>query len=450
MYTVTIDDLVFFRNQTNDIIRESLSAYARPDNFHDWVELHSSYSHLSNLFNLLDQINADNNELVNNTYRLTYPDQGWLDMAHNYTARLYVAWEPKKCPLKNIKRMPLVEKTLLQQTRKKSLKVEVFTAESDNTLYCITNGMLEQEQLIFLKLMQYNLFKENFKNFKEETIDFLKGILNRSLPETNSALAKLIEPKTIKKAILQKTTLTRILNSKNKRTLQRLEQEIAELDHVLLDYYNAYMSRKKRLSEKKEAYQLLSTNKGQEIDPTDLINYLINHPYIEKLKINENSLILQYIAPILFYSTAKAQNVKFGRSTKENQIIDIFLSDKYTLWTVSEVKINLQDFSIHSSESFERHPNYIKHPHIMEYGCFGTHLDDAIEYQKNNNYIGLIDQITGAVNELNFSDVTVISNLLRVLRHAPEETWEKKETGEMMTTNQVLEELENGKTTDES
>lgn len=453
MYTKTVKESGFLR-ETRNITDQLCVPYFATRPLYDYHDALPSAKTICELMMYLDNVNSDENNLLANYVKLSNAQTEWNDLEEttvNYDTRLYIAKVNEDSilePPKGRKDMPLIAEVIKKQNPRRGVQAEVFTYK--NTLYCLTNKTLNNISYVFLKLIQYNLFKDKFHNFEKATIKILDGIVNENLRKTNEGLAVILNPATIKRRSINITQIKNVINQQARKKQRDLESRISNLNDDLERYYRAYMQTQNDITELQIEYNAWMQNPKAEKDPTDLTEYLINHPFIKQIHPMSGQAVIKlyFEAPILYYSDTKIEDQKFGRIESHSKILDIFLTHEYELWVTVAVAVNLLEFNCHSIEQ-NNISNYLAHPHIARYGCFGTHLDDGRAYQRNENYIGYIDQITGAVNEINFGDGIVISTMLTNLANSNKRTWKSKKTGELMTTAQVLEEIENGKTQNE-
>ena len=99
--------------------------------------------------------------------------------------------------------MPVIAEQLEQLSKKKN--IQVFTC--NNILFCASDIPLNIKSYVFLKILQYNLFKDNFKNFSQDTFDLLQGIFEDDLDKINRAIVSIKDLKKLKKKALKKENL---------------------------------------------------------------------------------------------------------------------------------------------------------------------------------------------------------------------------------------------------
>ena len=117
------------------------------------------------------------------------------------------------------------------------------------------------------------------------------------------------------------------------------------------------------------------------------------------------------------------------------------INGKYTLYTECVIDI-YEDMSIQAQRSAATYHQFIGQPHLDNYACYGDHIDYINQFADNFNIIGLIDQITEMAMNMNFRDGVVTDQLMGVLStHQDMKTWINNETGEYISTREIMEEL---------
>lgn len=232
-----------------------------------------------------------------------------------------------------------------------------------------------------------------------------------------------------------------------KGNIENINYRLNELQN---DYSN-YLSNKRNLLE--ELDRLKNT---PDMETDDITNYIMKTKYIKKVSKSSNGrgLVLYYEAPMLYYDDDVIQHIRHSYDEEVQFIFDAFLERRYQLYTRCEIIFYPEDFRVNNMTIGSRNENnqYIGHPHIDRFGCFGNHGEAIQDWAETGDYIGAITQVTAAVLNLNFTDGTVVGELIDTLIDRADETptWYDTETGALLTTNELRynleEEDENGET----
>ncbi len=224
-----------------------------------------------------------------------------------------------------------------------------------------------------------------------------------------------------------------------KGNIENINYRLNELQN---DYSN-YMTNKRKLLE-----ELDRIKASPDIETDDIVNYILKTKYIKKVTKSSNGrgLALYYEAPMLYYDDDVIQHIRHSYDEDVQFIFDAFLERRYQLYTRCEVLFYPEDFRVNNMSIGHRNENnyYIGHPHIDRFGCFGNHGEAIQDWAETGDYIGAITQVTAAVLNLNFTDGTVIGDLIDTLIDRADDipTWYDTETGAVLTTNELRLELE--------
>lgn len=336
---------------------------------------------------------------------------------------------------------------VLKQTPKHFLKI--FTNPEKNKLFVFTNQNLELETIYKLNVLKWTVIKDAADDFYEETLDFYNGFVNKDLDLINDAFNKLMslekieenKNKKLKKCFSfeHETLITNYeSNIRNKYSdIQNLENRIAQLGSDI-----------RNINERIRSLNNVDLDKEFDI----LTKYLKKHPYIYKVVPMEGSsrIILYFYSPIIYFEKDMIEKLLNNNDyivDDYKTVYNIFLSDKYTLYTHCNIVFNTATFETEMTSEVGNE-KYIAHPHIMRYNCFGNHRQAINESAETRDYLGAIEQISQAIMNLNFYDSVVEGELMRTLvnysRDIP--TWKNNETGEILSTDEAIKEVLNGKT----
>ena len=237
----------------------------------------------------------------------------------------------------------------------------------------------------------------------------------------------------------------RVDNIKN--NIENINYRLNELQN---DYSN-YMSNKRNLLQ-----ELDRIKASPDIETDDIINYIMKTKYIKSVTKSSNGhgLALYYEAPMLYYDDDVIQHIRHSYEDEVQFIFDAFLERRYQLYTRCQVLFYPEDFRVNNISIGHGNENnhYIGHPHIDRFGCFGNHGEAIQDWAETGDYIGAITQVTAAVLNLNFTDGTVVGDLIDTLMDRADDipTWYDTETGAVLTTRELEinleQEDENGET----
>ncbi len=318
----------------------------------------------------------------------------------------------------------------------------------NNVLFIYTNKSLSFETIIKLKILQWNVTKENIKTEQPKIFELLQAFLDKDVITINTIIEKLLNCKVILDS--KYMDLKKVFQPKYEKKIEETKNTISSYENDYLYHENQLSALVTKIVELQTSLEFLKKQAEQEEeDNTDLIRFLAKHPYIKHIeKKSQTAVDLYFEAPILYFDDYILKRIIHNHTPERQKILKVFLDNKYELITRCQIRFHTDTFQI-SIQYIGGNPRLIGHPHIDMYGCFGNHNLALHEAAREINYFGAIEQISQAVLNLNFSDSTVIQGMLNWLisnSHVP--TWRSKETGVMLTTEELMEVYNEETTTD--
>ena len=316
--------------------------------------------------------------------------------------------------------------------------LKIFTSPNNKILYIWTNKELPLDTLYKL----FSLEKKINKRSNEYLDKFLNAFINTNDVEkarqilinffTSDRITEL-EYQKFKKCLVS-TTDKKIhdleeLISTNRQTIDRYEREIVNLATAI--------------REQNERIAFLRNTSVDDEDNKLFYKHLKKIPYITSFSGSPNGYIeLHYEAPLIYFSDLPAEKMLNQNFTEtfSKKVIKIMLGRKYELWSKCYMRFYTSNFAVDLYHE-RSGSNILPHPHIDRYGCFGNHRQAIHQSAEAGDYIGGIEQLTQAVLNVNFYDGCVINEMIRTLKNNADSmpTWKCLETGEMLTTTQVIE-----------
>ena len=333
---------------------------------------------------------------------------------------------------RGVKHLEVLEKELKYNPNQ---FLKVFT--KNDKLFVFTNKQLTWKQLIKIKILQWTLFESKINDPEPNIKEFLIGMLNRDLNKINTALTNIMtRPDFVE---LKYKEIVSVLEYGSKTQIRVLEDSIDMVQREIMEYEN-------RLNEKLTDLRNLNIslsaaeNAPQE-DMQLIIKYLIKHPYIRSFNArNQTELVFYFEAPLIYFDKYILDKIIDNHSDTNRKILNIFINNNYELITRCKIIFDTQHFRVSFSRMGPEPRGIVGHPHIDTYQCFGNHNKAIQDAAKEGNYLGAIEQLSQAVLNINFSDSYVVGTMLNDLRNNMDyfRTWKCKETGAMLTTEEVI------------
>ena len=314
--------------------------------------------------------------------------------------------------------------------------LKIFTMPENKTLFIWTNKILSPETIYKLYSLEAAVFPKKTPVAKA----FIDACLERSAEKARKVLEDFFTSDRI--ADLEFKKFQKCLSNTKDSKITNLEDQIAH-NRTQIDTYESTIARlATEMREYTEQIYFLKSLKGDEEDKM-FYKHLKKIPYITDFTGNEMGYIeLNYQAPLIYFNELPAEKIieQGYRPEQEKQIIKIILGRKYELWTKCKLIFYTGNFSVDNKRASTA-VKLLPHPHIDRYGCFGNHRSAIRQSAEAGDYIGAIEQITQAVLNINFYDGCVINTMLQTIidKWTTLPTWKCVETGEMLTTAQVVE-----------
>ena len=324
----------------------------------------------------------------------------------------------------------------LKQTPHHFLKI--FTNPLNSILYVWTNKPLTADTLYKLFSIEVSLHNKENKLIT----DFLKYLVDDDLENAKKLLTDFFTSDVILER--EFNVFKQCLIKSNSRQIRNLEQNIDAKRRSIRDYENEIASLATQIREMNENLIFLKYMQTGDDDQKLFFKHLKKIPYLKSFQGNAatGTIHLEYEAPLIYFNEFPAEKMinQAARPHIQKEIIKAIIGRKYELMTKCALQFNTETFSI-SSADIQNGSKLLKHPHISRYNCFGNHRQAIYESAETGNYIGAIEQITQAVLNLNFYDNCVIDSMCSTLMQSMNslKTWRNKETGEMISTNELIE-----------
>ena len=331
-----------------------------------------------------------------------------------------------------VKHLEVLEKELKDQPNQ---FLKIYT--NKNKLFIFTNKQPTWLQLIKLKILQWTLFETQIHDPEPNIMRFLKGMLNNDLNEINTALTNIMTRPDF--AELKYKNVIKVLEYGSQSQIRSLKSGIETVQEDITNYENRLNDSLTQLRNLNIA--LAAAENAPKEDMQLIIKYLVKHPYIKSFTtLNDTSIEFKFEAPLIYFDKYILEKIKNKKRDSYKQILEIFEHNNYELITRCKIIFDAKNFKVSFNRIGAEPGGIIGHPHMDTYSCFGNHNRALQDAAKEGNYLGAIEQLSQAVLNINFADTYVIDTLLNLLTNEMGyyRTWKCKETGAMLTTEEVL------------
>ena len=443
-YTMSDLNTLFMITNSNitSILPQIRSLYNVSTNYDYYAETRE-FIHLIHQLERLFYINDLNKE---NTINILYRNTDFSTMVYHLTN---IEQENQPTFIVNISPRTRYDETRLTREGLTHLEAaETTLKDNDNNqflkiytykkgLFVYTNKQPSLKTIIQLKLLQWSIFKDQIETPVKEVTSLLQALIAEDIESINNtieAINKLPILSTIKYNELKEMFKPDYRAQKNRLIDQKNQKE-----QMYIEYENKLSELITQINTLNENILDMELKENKVEDNTPLIKYLSNHPYIKDIqKKNSKQVSLYFEAPILYFDDYIIEKLLPNKTGADKRILKVFLDNKYELMTRCLINFRPSDFSVNLD--CVGNDNFIGHPHIDRFSCFGNHTIAIREAAATANYFGAIEQISQAVLNINFTDSCVVNEMLRTLRREPfRKTWRSKETQVLLSTDEILE-----------
>lgn len=196
---------------------------------------------------------------------------------------------------------------------------------------------------------------------------------------------------------------------------QQIDRKKNDIEHLQVNLTQISQGLNQLLLEYEALYKI-NEDESLEENIKELKEYFINHKFIKEINFRKPYLDLTIESPLIYYEKDLAEiylSRRYDKNTLRHKIFtDIFINEKYRLWTYTKFNFDITNFSVEdiTSNQYPR-DNCYPHPHLNFYHCMGNFYDTIREWQTTYNYIGAMEQCMSMCFNLNFADSTVTNRL---------------------------------------
>lgn len=274
---------------------------------------------------------------------------------------------------------------------------EIETPELTPALIKLGSGCLDEAYEIIDEIYKASKFEETFLINKFNTLK--KGLTENKI-------------KSIKDSI-----------ERERNKISQYEEAISAMYENILDF-------------SKTLFALENTNSDY---IEEYLDYLVHNKTITVLNVTDKSITLDIVAPIRYFDSDVMRkyfesNASFIQNNPFNKWLmeKLFISCEIQLYTQVNVILSFDRPDV-CRDSYADYMNYIPHPHLARFNCWGNNKALIVRAISECDYIGATEQIIASAFNLNLLDLTVVTELLHTFTVRPYNTaksFKIKSTGE--------------------
>ena len=326
----------------------------------------------------------------------------------------------------------------LEELLKRENNAEVIAYKVKSNLVIGSTKQLTTKQWLIIYRLQYQIFRSQYTTPMERYAELLDALIDENIEKANQYIDEILADKSITDNYAEK--LGNVFKYNKEQRLDNIKAQIDYTRTTLQNLVEQYNERQRDLENQLENYERIK-NENKKVPAIDIGRHIIENLNITRAQQFTDHIQLTYLTPLINFNEDAAEDAAVKRSQFAKDIINTMINGKYTLYTECVIVI-YEDMSIQAQRSAATYHQFIGQPHLDNYACYGDHIDYINQFADNFNIIGLIDQVTEMAMNMNFRDGVVTDQLMGILStHQDMKTWKNNETGEYVSTREIMEEL---------
>ena len=326
----------------------------------------------------------------------------------------------------------------LEELLKKENNAEIVAYKVKSNLVIGSTKQLTTKQWLIIYRLQYQIFRSQYTTPMARYAELLDALIDENIEKANQYIDEILADKSITNNYAEK--LGNVFKYNKEQRLDNIKSQIDYTRTTLQNLVEQYNERQRDLENQLENYERIK-NENKKVPAIDIGRHIIENKNITRAQQFTDHIQLTYLTPLINFNEDAAEDAAVKRSQFAKDIINTMINGKYTLYTECVIVI-YEDMSIQAQRSAATYHQFIGQPHLDNYACYGDHIDYINQFADNFNIIGLIDQVTEMAMNMNFRDGVVTDQLMGILStHQDMKTWKNNETGEYVSTREIMEEL---------
>ena len=326
----------------------------------------------------------------------------------------------------------------LEELLKKENNAEIVAYKVKSNLVIGSTKQLTTKQWLIIYRLQYQIFRSQYTTPMARYAELLDALIDENIEKANQYIDEILADKSITDNYAEK--LGNVFKYNKEQRLNNIKSQIDYTRTTLQNLVEQYNERQRDLENQLENYERIK-NENKKVPAIDIGRHIIENKNITRAQQFTDHIQLTYLTPLINFNEDAAEDAAVKRSQFAKDVINTMINGKYTLYTECVIVI-YEDMSIQAQRSAATYHQFIGQPHLDNYACYGDHIDYINQFADNFNIIGLIDQVTEMAMNMNFRDGVVTDQLMGILStHQDMKTWKNNETGEYVSTREIMEEL---------
>ena len=326
----------------------------------------------------------------------------------------------------------------LEELLKRENNAEIVAYKVKSNLVIGSTKQLTTKQWLIIYRLQYQIFRSQYTTPMARYAELLDALIDENIEKANQYIDEILADKSITDNYAEK--LGNVFKYNKEQRLDNIKSQIDYTRTTLQNLVEQYNERQRDLENQLKNYERIK-NENKKVPAINIGRHIIENLNITRAQQFNDHIQLTYLTPLINFNEDAAEDAAVKRSQFAKDVINTMINGKYTLYTECVIVI-YEDMSIQAQRSAATYHQFIGQPHLDNYACYGDHIDYINQFADNFNIIGLIDQVTEMAMNMNFRDGVVTDQLMGILStHQDMKTWKNNETGEYVSTKEIMEEL---------
>ena len=326
----------------------------------------------------------------------------------------------------------------LEELLKRENNAEIVAYKVKSNLVIGSTKQLTTKQWLIIYRLQYQIFRSQYTTPMARYAELLDALIDENIEKANQYIDEILADKSITDNYAEK--LGNVFKYNKEQRLDNIKSQIDYTRTTLQNLVEQYNERQRELENQLTNYERIK-NENKKVPAINIGRHIIENKNITRAQQFNDHIQLTYLTPLINFNEDAAEDAAVKRSQFAKDVINTMINGKYTLYTECVIVI-YEDMSIQAQRSAATYHQFIGQPHLDNYACYGDHIDYINQFADNFNIIGLIDQVTEMAMNMNFRDGVVTDQLMGILStHQDMKTWKNNETGEYVSTREIMEEL---------
>lgn len=326
----------------------------------------------------------------------------------------------------------------LEELLKRENNAEIVAYKVKTNIVIGSTKQLTTKQWLIIYRLQYQIFRSQYTTPMTRYAELLDALIDENIEKANQYIDEILADKSITDNYAEK--LGNVFKYNKEQRLDNIKSQIDYTRTTLQNLVEQYNEKQRDLENQLEKYERLK-NDSKRVPALDIGRHIIENKNITRAQQFADHIQLTYLTPLINFNEDAAEDAAVKRSQFAKDVINTMINGKYTLYTECVIVI-YEDMFIQAQRSATTYHQFIGQPHLDNYACYGDHIDYINQFADNFNIIGLIDQVTEMAMNMNFRDGVVTDQLMGTLStHQDMKTWKNNETGEYVSTREIMEEL---------